>query len=58
VKLPLNMLDAIRTFDADATLKEAMGAEFSEAFVTLKEREWNSYCHHFTQWEKDNTLDI
>ncbi|MFB1024917.1 MAG: type III glutamate--ammonia ligase, partial [Octadecabacter sp.] len=28
-KLPLNMLDALRAYDADAELKAAMGAEFS-----------------------------
>ncbi|MDW4551776.1 type III glutamate--ammonia ligase, partial [Defluviimonas sp. D31] len=31
-KLPLNLLDAIRAYDADEELKEAMGPEFSAAF--------------------------
>ena len=57
-KLPLNLLDALREFDANSTFKEAMGKEFSEAFVKLKMEEWNSYVSHFSTWEKENTLDI
>lgn len=57
-KLPLNLLDAIRTFDADEELKVAMGSDFSVAYVKLKTKEWNSFCAHLTQWERDNTLDI
>ncbi|MDM8165502.1 type III glutamate--ammonia ligase [Roseovarius sp.] len=57
-KLPLNMLDAIRTFNRDRELKSMMGEAFSEAFIKLKTKEWNSYCAHFSQWEKDHTLDI
>jgi glutamine synthetase len=57
-KLPLNLLDALRAYDADPGLKTAMGDEFSAAFLKLKQREWNAYCGHFTEWERDNTLDI
>ena len=57
-KLPLNLLDAIRAFDADDSLKQALGPEFAAAYVKLKKTEWNSYCTHFTQWERDNTLDV
>lgn len=56
--LPLNMLDAIREFDKDKALKEAMGAEFSNSYIKMKMQEWNSFVTHFTQWERDNTLDI
>ena len=57
-RLPLNMLDALRAYDKDKALKTALGEEFSSAFLALKTREWNAYVSHFTQWEKDNTLDI
>ncbi|HEY0218740.1 MAG TPA: type III glutamate--ammonia ligase [Afipia sp.] len=57
-KLPLNLLDALRAFDKDASLKTALGNEFSQAYLNLKHQEWNSYASHFTQWERDNTLDI
>lgn len=57
-KLPLNLLDALRTFDKNKELKAAMGEEFSAAFLKLKESEWHRYTAHFSQWERDNTLDI
>jgi glutamine synthetase type III len=57
-KLPLNLLDAIRNFDKDAGLKQALGEEFSNAYMKLKQSEWNNYATHFTQWERDHTLDV
>lgn len=57
-KLPLNLLDALRAFDADDDLKAALGTEFSAAYAKMKMREWNSYTAHFTQWERETTLDI
>jgi glutamine synthetase len=24
----------------------------------MKQQEWNGYASHFTQWERDTTLDI
>ncbi len=57
-KLPLNLLDALRAFDADEQLKAAIGPEFSEAFIKLKTREWNSFVSHFSNWEREHTLDI
>ena len=57
-KLPLNMLDALRAYDKDKGLKEAMGKQFSDAYLKLKMEEWNSFVSHFSSWEKDNTLDI
>jgi glutamine synthetase type III len=57
-KLPLNMLDALREYDKDKGLKAAMGEEFSAAYFKMKLQEWNDFTSHFSQWEKDNTLDI
>jgi glutamine synthetase len=57
-KLPLNLLDALREYDKDRTLKAMMGEEFSSAYLKLKHQEWNSYCSHLSKWETENTLDI
>ena len=57
-KLPLNMLDALRTFDKDKALKTALGDEFSAAFLNLKHQEWLDFCAHFSAWEKANALDV
>ena len=56
-KLPLNMLDAIREFKRDKYLGETMGTEFTEAYIKLRNREWDQFCHHLTDWERDQTLD-
>ncbi|MEO1704705.1 MAG: type III glutamate--ammonia ligase, partial [Pseudomonadota bacterium] len=57
-KLPLNLLDALRAFNRDSALKSALGDEFSAAFLKLKTREWNAYASHFSEWERQSTLDI
>lgn len=57
-KLPLNLLDALRTFDKNKELKTALGDEFSAAFLKLKHDEWLRYTAHFSEWERENTLDI
>jgi glutamine synthetase type III len=57
-KLPLNLLDALREFDKDKTLKSMLGDEFSNAYIKLKGKEWDSYASHFSVWENENTLDI
>lgn len=56
-KLPLNLLDAIRCFQRNDTLRAALGVEFSDAYAKIKHREWTAYCQHLTQWERDTTLD-
>ena len=57
-RLPLNLLDALREYDGDTLLKGAMGTEFSKAYLKLKTDEWNAYAAHFTEWERQTTLDI
>lgn len=57
-RLPLNLLDALRAFEADTTLRAALGEEFSAGYLKLKHEEWTAYCSHFTQWERETTLDI
>ncbi|MCR9136003.1 MAG: type III glutamate--ammonia ligase [Alphaproteobacteria bacterium] len=57
-RLPLNMLDALREFDKDKALKAAMGSEFSSAYLNLKRQEWDSFVSHFSNWEREHTLDI
>jgi glutamine synthetase type III len=56
-KLPLNLLDALRNFEANKALREAIGMEVTTAYLKLKHAEWNQYCRHLTQWERDTTLD-
>ncbi|MGE6740469.1 type III glutamate--ammonia ligase [Allorhizobium pseudoryzae] len=57
-RLPLNLLDALRAYAADDALQAAMGRDFSDAYLKLKHGEWDSYCAHFSRWERQATLDV
>ncbi|MEL6598981.1 MAG: type III glutamate--ammonia ligase [Pseudomonadota bacterium] len=57
-RLPLNLLDAIRAFEADTVFTEMIGPEMSRAFAKLKHAEWQSYTAHFSTWERQNALDV
>lgn len=57
-KLPLNLLDAIRAFKQDKGLQSSLGEAFSKAYIKMRTQDWNAFCAHFTQWERDNTLDV
>jgi glutamine synthetase len=57
-RLPLNLLDALRAYESDDVVKDALGQEFSAAYLKLKHAEWDSFCAQFTPWEHATTLDI
>jgi glutamine synthetase type III len=56
-RLPLNLLDALRAFEASSVLGKAFGEGFVSAYLKLKHAEWNSYARHLTEWERQTTLD-
>ena len=49
---------ACDALDADAELKAMLGNEFSTSYMKMKQQEWNSFVSHFTDWEREHTLDI
>jgi len=57
-RLPLNLLDSLRTFEASPTLREALGADFVDSYVKLRMTQWTDYMGHLTEWERDHTLDV
>jgi glutamine synthetase len=56
-KLSLNLLDALRAFEASDALRAALGGEFASAYLKLKHDDWNAYCRQLTEWERETTLD-
>ena len=56
-KLPLNLLDALRLTEKSKVLRAGLGDEVIDSYIKLKMQEWEDYCHHLTQWERDHTLD-
>ena len=57
-KLPLNLLDALRAFQNNKIMPGILGAEFADSYLKLKMEEWNSYMQHFSEWERQNALDV
>jgi glutamine synthetase len=55
--LPLNLLDALRAFEASAVLKQALGENNAASYAAIKHAEWNDYGRHLTEWERRTTLD-
>jgi glutamine synthetase len=56
-KLPLNLLDALRTLGRSKVLRGALGDELVDSYIKLKMGEWNSYHTTLSEWERTHTLD-
>ena len=56
-KLPLNLLDSIRTFETSKVIREGFGDQFVDSYVKLKNKEWESYSRDLSPWERSTTLD-
>ena len=55
-KLPLNLLDSIRNFNASSVIREGFGDQFVDSYVKLKNKEWESYNNHLSNWERQTTF--
>ena len=56
-RLPLNLLDALREFQASPTIAAALGEGFVKSYAKLKHAEWDEYAAHLSEWERKATLD-
>ena len=56
-KLPLNLLDAVRTFGASSVMRSALGDSLVDSFVKLKTQDWNAFMGHLTDWEREQRLE-
>jgi len=56
-RLPLNLLDALRALDNSSVLRKGLGTPFIDAYLKLRESDWNEYSHQLTDWERRTTLD-
>ena len=56
-RLPLNLLDALRAMQGSDMLAAAFGKEVIASYTKLKTAEWDDYCRHLTEWERQNSLD-
>ncbi|WP_182356855.1 type III glutamate--ammonia ligase [Komagataeibacter europaeus] len=56
-KLPLNLLDAVRALDTCGAIRGLLGDGLVDPYIHLKMTEWNAYCSHLSEWERQVTLD-
>lgn len=49
--LPQNLNEAIRAFEEDTVIRDALGNALSEEFINLKDMEWVEYMRHVSDWE-------
>ena len=49
--LPQNLNEAIRAFEEDTVIRDALGNSLSEEFIMLKDMEWVEYMRHVSDWE-------
>ena len=49
-KLPLYLIDSIREFQKNKVLKSYLGDEFYNAYLKIKNIEWNDFSISLTQW--------
>ena len=52
-KLPQNLLDALRAFEASPLLPD-----LKPAYPKLKRAEWDAHMGHLSEWERLATLDV
>jgi glutamine synthetase len=43
--------EAIRAFEEDTVIRDALGNSLSEEFILLKDMEWVEYMRHVSDWE-------
>ena len=56
-KLPVNLLDALRSLESNSVLSKYLGKSFIKSYLKLKYQQWQQYNNQVTQWEIDNTMD-
>lgn len=55
--LAQNLLDAVRTMEADLDFKVFFGTAFLDSYLNMKKQEWNAFARHLTSWEVNHSFD-
>jgi glutamine synthetase len=56
-RLPLNLLDALRTLEGSSILRAALGEDAFTTYLRLRREDCNAYASQLTPWERETTLD-
>ena len=56
--LPQSLIEAIDELEGDAVIRDALGDNLFNEFVTLKRMEWVEYSRHVSDWETRRYLEF
>jgi glutamine synthetase len=56
--LPQSLKEAVDALEADEVVKQGIGNELAEEFITLKRMEWVEYSRHVSDWESRRYLEM
>lgn len=56
--LPLTLKEAVDYLAEDDVVKNALGAEYADYYIAVKNEEWRQYHSAVSQWEIDNYLEV
>lgn len=54
--MPESLGEALHHFRNSKLMRETLGSHIFDNFLTVKQREWDSFRSHVTEWEIDNYL--
>ena len=55
-RLPRTMGDAIEAFRNSSFIRGVLGNDIYEKYLAAKEKEWEAFCTHVTDWEVNEYL--
>ena len=56
--LPGSLLEAIDELEKDTVVRESLGANIFERFISAKRKEWEDYRVEVTPWELEKYLPV
>ena len=56
--LPESLGEALHHFRNSKLMKDILGEHIFSNFITVKQREWDSFRSHVTKWEIDRYLSV
>ncbi len=57
-KLPSSLLEALHEFEKDEVIKNTLGAYLCKRYINAKNKEWNEFRLHVSEWEIDKYIEI
>jgi glutamine synthetase len=56
--LPQSLKEAVDALEADEVVKQGIGPDLAQEFITLKRMEWVEYSRHVSEWETRRYLEM